>query len=328
MKRIKKITGQSILELAIFGSILIMLLGAILSYGLRYGLEQKIMMSAFRKTLQKSAEPNTGGQASITVISDKHIPNPANPFAIGSVSPFISSASVIRSARLHETADTEAELPKSTIEIQGQEFNFRTAGFRVISNALGLEKYQEVYGANNVVQTGNGECVSQEINPQTGEEECAEYRNNIRIIDSCEGELMNYDSCKRQCRVITDVSFCVSECERGKIPGSETDCNSICSQQIENPWYCSSMDSIFNFAIAANRPRAMGVQSGYTQDTITNNILRKQEENGIITTTDTIDWSAAVNRSIVSIDQARNVESTTVSTTVAENAACVNAECN
>jgi len=294
MKILKRIQGQSILELAIFGSILIMLLGAILSYGLRYSQEQKTMMSAFRKTLQKSTDPNCGGQASVTVISDKHIPNPTNPFAIGSVSPFSSSASVIRSARLHETADTEAELPRTTIQIQGQEFTYRTAGFRYVDMSSGSEKYKEVYGDANV-------------DTDTG-----------MLIDSCEGELMNYDSCKRQCRMITNASFCEQECERGKVPGSSTDCNSICNQTIETPWYCNSMDNIFNFAIAANRPKAMGVQSNYTQTTITNNILQKQEQSGTINTTDKINWQATTDRTIVYIDQQHNVQETPVTDTVSE----------
>lgn len=304
MKILKKIQGQAILELALFGSILIMLLGAILSYGLRYSQQQKTMMSAFRKALQESTDPNSGGQANVTVISDKHIPIPTNPFAIGSVSPFVSSASVIRSARLHETADTLEELPKTTIQIQGQEFTYRTAGFRVVDMSSGSEKYKEVYGDANV-------------DTDTG-----------KIIDSCEGELMSYDGCKRQCRMITQTDFCVRECERGKEPDSSKDCNSVCSQTIETPWYCNSMDNIFSFAIAKNKPKAMGVQSNYTQTTITNNILQKQESAGTINTTDSINWQATTDRTIVYIDQAHNVQQTPVSKTVGENTTCVNAECN
>lgn len=345
--------AQALLELAIFGSIIIMLLGIILNYGLRYGLQQKAMMSAFRKTLAASNDSNSGGQGSYTLIQDKHIPNPSNPFAVGSVAPFSGSSSVVRTARLHETADTEAELPKTTIQIQDRIFPYKTAGFRDISNSQALDKYKEIYG-NNAWETGDGECLAWETNPDTGEEECTEYSKNIKIIDSCEGEIISYDAAVRQCRMIVDEEVCKKECERGKLPGSETDCNAVCSQKMTPPnqvdnrdlggaWYCANytevdpsthrytfpiLDNIFDFAIAANKPKRIGVQSDYTKQTAMNNTLRKQEQSGIITTTDTINWSDITNRTIVYIDQEHNVQQAPVSTTVGENKTCVNAECN
>ena len=52
---IKDKKGQAILELAIFGAILIMLLGALINYGLRYNYQQLAMQRAFRKALGTSA---------------------------------------------------------------------------------------------------------------------------------------------------------------------------------------------------------------------------------------------------------------------------------
>jgi len=323
MKTLRNKKGEALLELAIFGAILIMLLGILLNYGLRYSFQQKTMMSAFREALRESDNPDLGGQASVTIVQDKHIPNPSNPFAVGSVMPFSSGASVIRSYRLNETADTYAELPQTTIQIQDQKFTYKTAGFRDISNVSGLDKYKEVYGDSNVWETGNGECISWTTNAETGEEMCETYGKNIRIIDSCEGEIISYDGCKRQCRMISQADFCVRECNRGKEPGSSKDCNTICNQQMETPWYCSAgtLDNIFNFAIAKNKVKTMGLQPDYAKQTTMSNILRKQESGRTITTTDSINWSDTTTRTIVSIDKGTDtIQEVPVTTVVGETA--------
>lgn len=320
MKVFRGQKAQAVLELALFGVILIMLLGALLSYGLRYSLEQKTMMSAFRKALKASDNPDLGGQASYTLLQDKHIPNPSNPFAVGSVMPFMSSASVIRSYRLHETADTYAELPETKIKIQTQEFTYKTADFRPESIlCASLDKYKEIYGDTNIV--GGDSCVCTPGYDAYGNriDECPGGAN-ISIIDSCEGELISYDACKRQCRMITQVDYCVRECERGKLPGSDKNCSEICNQQIQTPWYCDKLDNIFDFAIAKNKPKAMGVQPEYTKQTVMSNSLRKQESGGVITTTDTINWSDITNRTLVYIDREKKVQEVPVTTTVGETA--------
>ena len=286
--------GQSLLELALFGSILLMLIGVMVSYGLRYNYQQKAMMSAFRKTLNESAVPERGGQASVTVVSDEHIPNPSNPFATGSVSPFISGANIVRSYKLHESADTEEELPQMTIQIQGQPFSYKTAGFRDLGNITNetLGKYREVYGGANVFER-------------------PEESGNYTVIDSCEGEIIGYDTCKRQCRLITDTTFCIKECARGRDPSSkEPPCTVICSQPMEVPAYCGQLDDMFAFAIATGKPRVMGLQGDITKEASINSALRKQESGGTITTTDTIDWSERIHRQIVTRDGTLNVTTT------------------
>lgn len=286
----QSLAGQALLELALFGSMLLMLLGVMVSYGLRYNYQQKTMMEAFRKTLNESAVYERGGQASVTVISDEHIPNPSNPFAIGSVSPFISSASVTRSYKLHESADTEDELPQMTIQIQGQPLNYKTAGFTDMGNiTTSLDKYKEIYGDTNVYEK-------------------PKKSGNYTVIDSCKGEILSYDTCKRQCRLITEVPFCVRECVRGREPKSKRpDCYTICGQPMEVPAYCGELDTMFAFAIATGRPRVMGLQPDTIREARMNNSLRKQESGGVITTTDTIDWSEDIHRQIVTRDGVTNV---------------------
>lgn len=117
--RIEK--AQAILELAIFGAILLMLLGVLLNYGLRNSLQQRATLSAFRGALKESARIVNGqqvGQGSYSLIEDKHIPNLDNPFALGAVMPFTGSSNVIRDSQLHKTPDTIDELPRLAIDIK------------------------------------------------------------------------------------------------------------------------------------------------------------------------------------------------------------------
>lgn len=290
----QSLAGQALLELALFGAILLMLLGVMVSFGMRYNYQQKTMMEAFRKTLNETAVYERGGQASVTVVSDEHVPNPSNPFAVGSTLPFSSSASITRSYKLHESADTEEELPQSTIQIQGQPLNYTTAGFTDLGNITEsiLDKYQEIYGDANVFEK-------------------PKKSGNYTVIDSCKGEILSYDFCKRQCRLITDVPFCVKQCVNGREPKSKRpDCYTICSQPMEVPPYCGELNATFAFAIATGKPRVMGLQGDIARQMNINNTLQKQESAGTITTTDTIDWSEDIHRQIVTRNATINVTTT------------------
>ena len=136
--------GQAILEVALFGSIILMLLGITLDYGMRYGFKQRADMLAFRRALRASGDPTQSGHGSYMLVQDRHIPNPGNPTgaAIGSVQPFFASHSVVRDYRMNETPDTQEQLPYTTIRIEGnatsswqspgQPNPLRTAGFLTI----------------------------------------------------------------------------------------------------------------------------------------------------------------------------------------------------
>lgn len=339
MKKIRVKKAQAVLELAIFGSIILMLLGVILNYGMRYSLQQKTMMTAFRRALQGASTSMVDKNpisVSYLLIEDKHIPHPSNPFAVGSVIPFSSSASVTMNYKLHETPDEESELPVMRIQI-GSQFkrDFKTAGFSIVRNLTEkqMDRYKEIFGDTNVweIEKGQGICLEWETNPETGQEECSEYAKNIKIIDSCEGEIIDYSGCKRQCRLITDNAFCERECNRGKEKRSNKNCAEICSQNIPLPWYCENLDNLFYFAIAKDKPKAMGVQADYTKTTIINNVLSKKETAGSIKTTDFINWSDTTERKIVYVDKTDNTtRSFKVSNTISETdtLSCQNGVCN
>jgi len=108
-------SGQAVLELAVFGAFLIMLLGILINYGLRYDSQQEAMQQGFRKALFSAFSSLAAGSEGVpistahVVVNDKYIPDPSNASAFGSIIPASSSASAIASYRLDEEADTDAE---------------------------------------------------------------------------------------------------------------------------------------------------------------------------------------------------------------------------
>jgi hypothetical protein len=307
------------IELAIFGSLMILTLGVLLNYGMNYDFRQEALMRSFRGALASAAEPVAGGDpigsASYTVLDDRHIPNPASPFGIGSAVPISGSGSVGRSFRRQHTADIEAELPRVRLNLQGQEVDCPSAGtgcvaagFRTESGITGLvwdgdtgrfindsgsigmaDRYEVVYGALSLEALG----------PDT-----------IRIIDACDGEIIGFEACLLQARMITDNGVCTEQCNRGKPPGSDMDCAAICAQPMHVPWYAGGstvfpvLDGLFGIVrsgaqVTAQDRQAMGVQPGYVKVTNTDSTLTKTESAGGISTTDNFGWSETTTRDVV-----------------------------
>ena len=200
------LTGQALAELAILGSLMILALGSLVSYGLRYNQQQKLSQEAFRETLKivSETEKDEDGndvnvkhpQASYTIIEDKHIPDSANPFAFGSVSPTIASASVTRDWAMQLTPGNKKDLPHMRIRINGEEIKCdavtrdgpgcTTAGWReendVEATETTIDKYIEIFG-----QTVEG-CTNVD-----GDNECAGQWKNIYDYDDDGGRSINGD---------------------------------------------------------------------------------------------------------------------------------------
>lgn len=121
--------GQALLELAIFGSLLLLLLGALLNYGLNADYSQQVFMKTFREALRRA----NGGSASVIVVRDRYIPNPANPFAIGSPLPVSASASVTKDFDLRHHQGR----PPLTIDANGNVKDYTITG---TGEGLGLQQ--------------------------------------------------------------------------------------------------------------------------------------------------------------------------------------------
>lgn len=296
--------GQAILELAVFGAILMMLLGVLLSYGLRYNYQQLSLQRSFRQALGTSAYSTKNYRpvsVSHMLVENRHIPDPTHPFAIGTVTPISSSASITRTARMHETPDRESELGVSTYHIDGRNYTFKLAEFRIETDMMAprIDRYLLVYNAvqayNESVggwvywEDGTKECMEYgPPDPWDGSENCTLYRyQRVRYIDDCAGEIMTYENALRQCRKILDTDVCLEDCERQ----GQADCPVTCSQSIEVPWYCGVdyvetdparnvyvfpfLDRMFAFANGPKSDKMMGLQDNVLQQDHSSATLRE-----------------------------------------------------
>ncbi|MFH0940745.1 MAG: hypothetical protein V1840_02690 [Candidatus Omnitrophota bacterium] len=266
--------GQALVELAVFGAFFLMLLGVLLSYGIKYNFQQKAQMTAFRRAL-KIASDQDRGTGSAMVMEDRAIPDPSTMFDIGSTAPVVASASVQRDYMMHAQPVDGDSLQGSVMDIQTsrnvdtngnvatgtQEWMrriYKTAAFRVEYLVLkaNLDKYEQIYGSLLALKTGSliGDpdpwvstsssdadmaCLaSHDVTDADGNTTTvcdSEAYAAIRIIDACSGEISDYDTCYSQARQLVDPAFCARKCELAKIPGSTTDCTAVCNLLTNSP---------------------------------------------------------------------------------------------
>lgn len=250
--------AQALLELAIFGALIIMLLGVMVNYGLRYRYQQEVTQEAFHRALASAAnstKDNTPASVTHTVLRDRHIPDPSNPWGVGSVLPIVSGAMVISNPKLHETADKESELPRMEIDVNGITHSFTTAGLREESDVAPdtIDRYIDLFGMTVQGCTEFNlemECITWEpikdtegdISANVGKGDTginlADYIvsispdadsydtyaktweemnvTKILYIDPNGGQIMNFDSAVSMCRNIVDSEVCQKSCLSGK----------------------------------------------------------------------------------------------------------------
>jgi len=271
----------------------------------------------------------TGTPISVThtLVNDRHIPDPMHQFAVGSVSPFMSTGSVTRSAAMHLTPDPGVynELPESRYEINGQVMRFKVASFRYENNVANssIPRYELIYDAVqgwNVTtgtwrywENATRSCISSVPGPM-GTTICTEYSvDQLAFMDYCAGELMSYDDTAKQCRKIIDSDACQVSCWRA---GGE-DCATTCSTPMPVPWYCGTdyveidpanhayrfpfLEALFAFAKGANTDKAMGLQSDtFVQTDSTRATTRRTDTTAQAETLDTITMDTHNERRMVS----------------------------
>lgn len=316
MRCLRHRQGQSVLELAIFGSLFLTLLAGIVSYGLRYNYQQKATMVAFRKALTATttATDDHMGQGSYTLIVDKHVPNPSDPFGTGSTIPISASESVLKDGKTYLTYGRD-DLPKSVVAINGQERIFNTSMITQISNAseAQVKRYKVVYGRQNVCSDemcgAIRTCYQYGTDPYTGSEACNGYSSyTISIVDGTASQLMNEDMAKKTCRMLTDSAFCTAECQRGLAEGEEDKCAESCGVTVSVPWYCtgSNPGALFEFT-DIEKLRTMGV--GADRNSVTDIHNQLNQETGA----ETLSGGFTTTRTLRYLDTAQSVQNETIS---------------
>lgn len=295
--------GQALLELAAFGSLVILVLGALVNYGLNADFTQQATMRAFRQSLASASEATGDGRPSSVSylrLDERHVPNPSHPFAIGSLLPMPAEArSVTRNFQTQEVGDEVEELPRMRMILQDQEINCpsanpaggvfgcATSGFRVEDPVPpdSLKRYVDIYGRSNVCDKTSCGGVCLERDRKT--KECKKVKR-LRIIDRCEGEIISsFEDCVRQARQIVDSHVCATLCEKGRAPGSPINCPEICQQPMNVPWYAQfdpdksdppnhryvfpKLESLFAGV------KVLGLQPAYAKTTTTETTLSRED---------------------------------------------------
>mgnify|MGYP000977378326 CR=1 FL=1 len=147
----KKQKAQSIIELAVMGGLVLMILGLIIRYGFIFAHNQNAQYNALRTALKLSAETSTVSSAahdwlpfasrstaSVLVINDKPTVQGGEKYASSMRSPFMAYGSgSFSSLMTYPLTYPETfgqgdwnSIPVFDMVINGQHFIFRTAGFR------------------------------------------------------------------------------------------------------------------------------------------------------------------------------------------------------
>lgn len=292
--------GQALLELAVFGTIFLTLLTAMVAYGLKYNYNQRAQMLAFRRAMTIASDRNYGS-GSYMLIQDRHIPDPTDAFGIGSISPFVATASVTRDPEMDAVPADAASLPTTVVDMEvtgvGGEIEplarlaVKNAGFRTESGVSEdmREKYDLIY--SDVVDEGGG---------------------NVRIIDSCIGEIIDHAACYQQAAKIVDTDLCTRDCQITSTSG--TDCSTICARRMNPPnqdsaaynpatggawyaanWYVQDGRYVFpalNEVFQRIGPNAssMGMQPDTELHTTRSTQIRKIETTSRIVTEENAEW--------------------------------------
>ncbi|MFH0876839.1 MAG: hypothetical protein V1863_01265 [Candidatus Omnitrophota bacterium] len=246
--------GQALAELAVFGSLFILILGALINYGLKYSYQQQAQQIAFRRALEIAADPDRG-QGTYVMLEEQYTPDPSHTHGVGSTAPFTSAATVVRDYQMFGVADTADSLPTTVLdmkvknEVTGEERwerkLMKTAGFRLESNVpkKATKKYEVIYGTvyalhqdgDRFVPVSKKKVAKHCPPPATSCDDKEKLVDVVRIIDSCSGEVIDYKTCYKQARMLVDVNFCTTECNLNKAQGADINCSDVCSKETHPP---------------------------------------------------------------------------------------------
>ncbi|MFC1657761.1 hypothetical protein ACFL1D_00030 [Candidatus Omnitrophota bacterium] len=117
--------GQSLVELASFGSILLLCLAMLLQYGMHANYQQNTVMQSFRKAMKTAFyKSGPGATVSMTTIKDKGIPDPNDPWGFADRTPISGGGAVTWDSNTnalyiddYDEIPVDSDLPLQIIEI-------------------------------------------------------------------------------------------------------------------------------------------------------------------------------------------------------------------
>jgi hypothetical protein len=159
--------GQSLVELASFGAVLLLCVGMLLQYGMQANYQQNLQMQTFRKAM-RVAYYKTGPGSSVSLSSTYHkgIPDPRDSWGNADRRPISASASVtwdnnLQSMYIDEygEAPRQSDLARSIIEIDNIDDAHNTLGLSTTDIDDGaIDNIDSNKGAFKTADYGEGGC--------------------------------------------------------------------------------------------------------------------------------------------------------------------------
>lgn len=283
--KLQAASGQALLELAIFGSMMLVVLGAMVSFGMNADRQQRTQIAAIRDGMWAGARSRYDKTAFNTPIAEQYVhiddgfvPDPTNPFAIGTrVTSSYSFSNPSRHFKLNLTPDLDnaSELPRMVVKINGEPIDCpsavgahdaalpegrklrgcTTAGFWNVSDIRGFiwegdgDDRRFINNPKTISPLDKYDEIfgpaSTRVIPHT--QSCAgggDCSAALQIVDNNQGEIVSRESAIQTCRQILNPGACIKECLRSKdYPSTEqaiSKCTNICSKSIAVPNYCAN----------------------------------------------------------------------------------------
>lgn len=149
--------AQALTELAAFGSILLLVLSFLISYGMRYNYQQDLQMRSFRRALSEAYASNRPDASStVTLIEDKHVPDPRDMFGVGNIVPVQATAEATWGNTMQDSYKdiNFDDLSQLKYVINNKEKKYTTSGYTVLSprgkNQTNLYFYTDIPGRGRV----------------------------------------------------------------------------------------------------------------------------------------------------------------------------------
>jgi hypothetical protein len=281
---VKNSRAQSLLELSLFGVVILSLLSLVLLYGMGDNFRQTAEQRAFRKALAKAGGI---GPTSYTLMHDRSIPNPQDMYGTGQPAPTGASATVLRDFQMLTKPDAGDKMPTLTIGFESgaggtQELEFPTAKVDEYcwaddcNHRLVRDKYEMVFGANGMWNS---------------------TANCVKVFDNCAGEIFDYTGCKKQCRMMEDLTYCINQCGEQQLNRDASYCQEVCESEAPVFWYCENITKFVDFT--GSSKWATGIQPRMTTASFRADSTDKSESPEGISTSDSISHTDTITRTIV-----------------------------
>lgn len=286
--------GQSLLELAVFGSILLFVLGLFIQYGMRMNYQQRLQMQTFRKALKRASEVGgTYRYVTWLTLEDKPLPEAQGQFGIASRSPYSSAASGVWSQDLYAEFEygKEEDLPRIELEINQKRYTFTTAAYRECSCSDNIKKKEDDEEDKYLMNGGSGS------------DGIYWYWKAV----ACDGiqQFENYDlDADDKEELVLEIDYIEVDGDGdGVIDGEEVDKLKVIDYQE------GDIDLTLNTKDKRAGKEEQGLRPDYTKKEIKEASLNKKEDSGKIITTTSIDITEKFYHPIVLNKITDNVKS-------------------